>query len=186
MTLPYSQRPLSAQFLAFQRKQEKRRQRMEADWEKHHRLHKQASEQARNTAERMQEAYAKKHKKAVEIANKIAVYVMRDTAHQARVERNRIFRQLVATLRGRTKYVAKKRLLHKQEHAFFLLGCSLEKFKHHLERKFHEDMTWENYGAVWLVGHIKPTCSFNLRLLKEQRRFFSYRNLQPVFIKEDT
>ena len=46
-------------------------------------------------------------------------------------------------------------------------------------------MTKENYGNIWVVDHIIPCAAFNLLKTQEQRRCFNYRNLQPLYKKEN-
>ena len=36
----------------------------------------------------------------------------------------------------------------------------MEKFKQRLEFNFKEGMSWENYGSVWEIDHIKPISAF--------------------------
>lgn len=46
-------------------------------------------------------------------------------------------------------------------------------------------MTWENYGPVWHVDHIRPCASFDLQDPAQQRECFNFKNLQPLFAKEN-
>jgi hypothetical protein len=64
-----------------------------------------------------------------------------------------------------------------------LLGCSIEEFKEHIEKKFKKGMTWNNYGE-WELDHIKPCCSFDLTDLEQQKLCFHYTNIQPLWKKE--
>ena len=65
-----------------------------------------------------------------------------------------------------------------------LTGCSLEDLTKHLESKFTEGMTWENYGK-WHIDHIRPCASFNLEDLEEQKRCFHWTNLQPLWARDN-
>ena len=65
-----------------------------------------------------------------------------------------------------------------------LLGCSIEKFKSHLENQFQPGMTWENYGQ-WHVDHIKPCAKFDLTIPEQQRQCFHYSNCQPLWAKQN-
>ena len=58
-----------------------------------------------------------------------------------------------------------------------LTGCSRDDLIKHLESKFTEGMTWENYGE-W---HIRPCASFNLEDPDEQKKCFQWTNLQPLW-----
>lgn len=68
----------------------------------------------------------------------------------------------------------------KSNHTFTLLGCSLEYFKQHIESKFQEGMTFENYGKVWDLDHIIPCSYFDLSIEENQYICFNFRNLQPL------
>jgi hypothetical protein len=47
-------------------------------------------------------------------------------------------------------------------------------------------MTWENYCFdVWHIDHIKPVSSFDLTLPEEQLKAFNFKNLQPLWAKEN-
>lgn len=74
----------------------------------------------------------------------------------------------------------------KSNHSIDLLGCSIVELKAHLEAKFTDGMSWENYGE-WHVDHIKPCASFeNLGTCpKQQRECFHYSNLQPLWATEN-
>jgi hypothetical protein len=62
-----------------------------------------------------------------------------------------------------------------------LLGCTLDFYKEYLEKQFKHDMTWDNYGSLWEIDHIKPCFSFNLILEEEQKLCFHYLNTQPLY-----
>lgn len=68
------------------------------------------------------------------------------------------------------------------------LGCSVEELRHHLESKFREGMSWDNWGAgegCWHIDHIVPLAAFNL---SDRQHFLLagfYLNLQPLWAKEN-
>ncbi len=41
-------------------------------------------------------------------------------------------------------------------------------------------MTFENYGKVWHIDHVKPCSSFDLTNKKEISECFSWKNLRPL------
>jgi hypothetical protein len=66
------------------------------------------------------------------------------------------------------------------------LGCSFEKLKRHLESQFQPGMTWKNYGLHgWHIDHIKPLVLFDLTNRKQFLEACNYKNLQPLWAKEN-
>lgn len=91
-----------------------------------------------------------------------------------RIARN-LRRRLNNALRGSSK----------SEKTLQLLGCPIDFLKIHLESRFRSGMTWENYGKVWHIDHIKPLSKFNLLNEFELKECCNYLNLQPLFAKEN-
>lgn len=65
-----------------------------------------------------------------------------------------------------------------------LIGCNIDFLKYHLQKQFKKGMTWQNYGK-WHIDHIRPCNSFDLSKASEQRKCFNYKNLQPLWAKEN-
>lgn len=75
-------------------------------------------------------------------------------------------------IRGRTKSASSMQLI----------GCTKEELKAHLEKQFLPGMTWENYGPFgWHCDHVAPCASFRMEDPEEQRKCFSFKNLQPLW-----
>jgi hypothetical protein len=91
--------------------------------------------------------------------------------------------RLIKNLRRRVHHVISSD--RKSGHTLELLGCSTDQFLGHLEIRFQEGMTWENYGPVWHMDHVRPCASFDLRDPKQQRECFGWRNYQPLFAKDN-
>lgn len=64
------------------------------------------------------------------------------------------------------------------------LGCDLKSLKKHLESKFEEGMSWDNYGK-WHIDHIVPLSKFNLTNKEEALKACHYSNLQPLWAKDN-
>lgn len=62
-----------------------------------------------------------------------------------------------------------------------LVGCSTLALRLYLAGQFQPGMTWENYGSVWHVDHIRPCAKFDLRDPAQQRACFHYSNLRPLW-----
>jgi hypothetical protein len=60
------------------------------------------------------------------------------------------------------------------------LGCTMPEFILHLESKFTEGMTWDNYGK-WHIDHIKPLCEFDLTNREQFLEAAHYTNMQPLW-----
>jgi hypothetical protein len=65
------------------------------------------------------------------------------------------------------------------------LGCDLQWLVAWLEVQFQPGMTWDNYGPIWHVDHIRPCASFNLTDPDQQQLCFHWTNLQPLFAEEN-
>lgn len=76
-------------------------------------------------------------------------------------------------------------ITNKSNSIFKYLGCSIEEFKTHIERKFILNMTWNNYGIYWEIDHIKPIENFNFNCENEIYKCWNYKNLQPLTINEN-
>lgn len=97
---------------------------------------------------------------------------------------NDINYKLKILLRGRVNSVIKNN--KKADHSLTLLGCTVQELKDHLESKFTDGMTWENYGKFgWHVDHIIPCASFDLSIPENQKICFHYTNLQPMWWREN-
>lgn len=68
---------------------------------------------------------------------------------------------------------------------FEFIGCPVSGLRGHLESLFRPGMTWENYGPVWHIDHIRPCASFDLSDVEQQKVCFHWTNLQPLFTMEN-
>lgn len=74
---------------------------------------------------------------------------------------------------------------HKQGKTWKLLvEASLEEIKPHLESKFTEKMSWDNYGSFWEIDHIIPLSHFyHLPIEDAVREAWKLDNLQPLEVE---
>ncbi|MFA5300317.1 MAG: hypothetical protein WC389_19190 [Lutibacter sp.] len=115
-------------------------------------------------------------------ANRDKVLRRNHKNEQKRLQNDPMFK-IARNLRKRVNAVLKG--TSKSDKTLQLLGCSLEFFKEYLEQKFRDGMTWENYGTIWHLDHIKPCSKFDLLLIDEQKKCFRYTNLQPLLVLEN-
>ena len=66
--------------------------------------------------------------------------------------------------------------------SFTLLPYSFDELVGHLEGKFQQGMTWDNYGE-WHIDHIKPVILFEYNSHKDPQfiQCWSLSNLQPLW-----
>lgn len=67
-----------------------------------------------------------------------------------------------------------------------LLGYSVDQLRTHLESKFVETMSWENYGkgvGQWSIDHIRPISKFPASATIKEIN--SLENLQPLWHSEN-
>ena|SRR3990167_4865718 len=68
--------------------------------------------------------------------------------------------------------------MNKSRHSKDLLGGTLEEIRKHIEMKFADEMTWENYGK-WHADHIIPLIAGKTE--DEMIKLCHYTNLQPLW-----
>lgn len=94
--------------------------------------------------------------------------------------------RLRMNLTARVLVAVKKQYSKKAYKTMELIGCSIEHLRDHLESQFTEGMTWENMGQDgWHIDHIKPCFSFDLSKESEQLKCFNWKNLQPLWAKDN-
>ena len=94
-----------------------------------------------------------------------------------------IFR-MQQNLRKRVHYAITHQETTKDETTMNLVGCNLDNLVDFLESNFHEEMSWDNYGE-WHVDHIRPCASFDLSEDGQQKVCFNWRNLFPLWGKNN-
>ncbi len=68
-----------------------------------------------------------------------------------------------------------------------LVGYTVAQLKKHLEKRFTDGMTWDNYGTLWEIDHKVPISVFNFEKPGEIdfRLCWSLKNLQPMVAVEN-
>lgn len=85
-------------------------------------------------------------------------------------------------LRNRLRDAVKKQSGMKHGKYHEIIGCNYETLKKHIESKFTEGQTWEKLlNAELHLDHIIPCDAYDLTKESEQRKCFSYRNIQPLW-----
>ncbi len=95
---------------------------------------------------------------------------------------NPVFRA-ICNFRNRLWMAAKDRCFSSTTQA--LVGCSCDELKSHIEQRFVDGMSWDNYGSVWHIDHVVPVSAFDLLNEDQARKCFHYSNLQPLFAMDN-
>ena len=122
-------------------------------------------------------SYAKKCRQTEKYKIKARKWRKKQYDEKYGMDKDPIF-TLKLLLRNRLKNALKNKF--KKGKTLEMLGCSVEEFKLYLEKKFTPKMNWENYGSYWELDHIKPCDSFDLSKLEEQKKCFTFTNIQPL------
>jgi len=88
---------------------------------------------------------------------------------------------LVNLQRGHIKRCFQYTSLKKTKSSIKYLGCDINTFISHMEKKLIGDMTWDNIH----IDHIKPVSKFNLDIEEEFNKCCHYTNLQPLLAKDN-
>jgi hypothetical protein len=91
-------------------------------------------------------------------------------------------RRLKDALRGSVRaYIGSKKT--RGSSTFQIIGCTPDELRKHLESKFRDGMTWDNYGSYWEVDHIMPLAS--AKDFAGLFRLSHWTNLQPLTCEEN-
>lgn len=55
----------------------------------------------------------------------------------------------------------------------------------HIENLWYPGWSWDNYGKIWEIDHVKPCAKFDLTDPAQQRVCFHFYNTQPLLISEN-
>ncbi len=94
--------------------------------------------------------------------------------------------KITTNLRNRIVKAIRCHNTKKYFHTMELVGCSIARFKYHIEEQFVNGMSWDNYGRKkeqWSIDHIRPCASFDLTQKENQLKCFNYNNLRPLWNK---
>lgn len=90
--------------------------------------------------------------------------------------------KILKNTRRRVSRLLKEKNIPKTTKTINLIGCSISHFKKWLESNFDQNMTWNNYGSLWHIDHVKPCSSFKIEKenKNEQYACFSWENCRPL------
>lgn len=125
--------------------------------------------------------YIKKYNKSYKKENRESI-----SARESKRYKEELEYRILKSLYSRVNKAIRAAKTIKKDRTKDLIGCSVEKLKKHLEKKFKTGMTWDNYGFTgWHIDHIKPCASFDLTDQEQQKECFHYTNMQPLWAVEN-
>lgn len=134
--------------------------------------------------------YQKKNRKKLSLYQAKWVANNRDRVNTLRRERTKKRRKndptwaIAKDISSRLSHILSGR--QKCRKTLELMGCSRLQLMLHLESRFNFYMSWDNRGPKgWHVDHIVPIRAFNLDNIVEQHVCFWYKNLQPMWAKDN-
>lgn len=65
------------------------------------------------------------------------------------------------------------------------IGCDRDTLRQYIASKMIPGINWNNYGPVWVIDHIVPLRLFNLADPQDMAIVWNYRNLMPLFKKDN-
>jgi len=120
--------------------------------------------------------YKEKNDEEIKAYNKVWAKEYRD---------NNIERRVYHNINTRMNKILKN---HYTKHPIFYIGCKVIDLLKWLEYQFIDGMSWDNYGDNednWHIDHVKPCFSFDLNDKKQVYECFNWRNLQPLWKKDN-
>lgn len=116
-----------------------------------------------------------------------------DNIRAKELEYNRKRRQIPEVriknaLRARLQVILKRSNGSKSKKMVEIIGCTMPFLRQHLESLWQGEMSWDNYGfdrGHWVIDHITACDKFDLTDTKQQKACFNYKNLQPLWWKDN-
>ena len=95
--------------------------------------------------------------------------------------------KIKGNLRSRLRYALKDCNGTKSSRTMEMVGCTLKELIPFLEQQFSSGMSWDNYGFYgWHIDHKIPCAAFDLTKPEDQKVCFNYKNLQPLWARDNT
>jgi sugar-specific transcriptional regulator TrmB len=139
------------------------------------------SERKKIYYEKNREKILSKNKETYE-KNKDKYRITKKIYIQKRITSDPIFKLKFYT-RSLIRNAFKRKFTEKSAKTIEILGCSFEEFKLYIEKKFDDNMNWDNYGEYWELDHIKPISISNTE--KELLELNHYTNFQPLYWRDN-
>jgi hypothetical protein len=85
------------------------------------------------------------------------------------------------------RYGLSRRGITKGGSVWDIVGYSVSELRKHLEERFDDGMTWDNYGSEWHLDHIRPESWFLYKSVHDEdfKKCWALDNLQPLWASEN-
>ena len=90
--------------------------------------------------------------------------------------------RIIESMRSRIKNFFKLNKLRNYNKTFNIIGCTPQELKEYLEKKFTDEMSWDNYGQ-WHIDHKIPLSSAISD--DDVYKLCHYTNLQPLWSEDN-
>lgn len=138
----------------------------------------------RDRVREQQREYRRKNVEAIAIRNRSAYLKNKPARNEyakkwnAEQRANDIIFRLKSNLRTRTNGIVRRGGFTKLSSMSEVVGCDWGDLKTHLENHFTAEMSWENYGLVWVIDHHVPLAS--AESIEDVMRLCHFTNLRPL------
>lgn len=90
--------------------------------------------------------------------------------------------RIIESMRSRLKNFFKSNNIQNYNKTFNIVGCTPQELKEYLEKKFTDEMSWDNYGQ-WHIDHKIPLSSAISD--DDVYKLCHYTNLQPLWSEDN-
>ena len=103
------------------------------------------------------------------------------TQYEKKKRKNDIHYRLKSNISRRLREILKQ---GKSKSTMKYVGCNIETLKCHLESKFAKFMSWRQ-AHMFHIDHCIPCAAFNMENELDKRVCWWYKNLQPLWVKDN-
>lgn len=111
-------------------------------------------------------------------------YRARVSAYQRHRRATDIDFALIGRIRATIDRAFRRAWVKKSKRSESLIGCTIGEYKAHIASQFEEGMSWEN-RSEWHVDHYVPLAAFDFRCPEEQLCACNWKNVRPLWGKEN-
>jgi hypothetical protein len=129
------------------------------------------------------ECYSNKRKEYY-IKNKDKICKQTSEYKQNKMNTNVEFK-LEVRMRSRIYIAFTSKKSTKKERTWKYIGCTASFLKEWISYQLYDGMTYDNYGVLWHIDHVKPCASFNLSNENESYQCFNWTNLRPLIANKN-